>query len=74
MCIRDRYRMDEIRPGTIVCLHTEKNLPTSLNVSVLNPTQFIYLFLFQLDSETRPQGMIYLFQFAEYEHQTHSEF
>jgi hypothetical protein len=36
------YRTDEIRPGTIVCLHTEKNLPTSLNVSVLNPTQFIY--------------------------------
>ena len=34
------YKIDEINPGTMVCRQTAKNLPTSLNVNVLNPIQF----------------------------------
>ena len=35
------YKIDDDRPGIIVCLYTEKNLPTSLEVKVHKPIQFI---------------------------------
>ena len=40
------YNTVEISPGITVCRYTLKNLPTSREVSVHSPIQFIHLFLF----------------------------